>query len=286
MADISVVIPTCDRPGLLFVALQSVQAQTKQPVEIIVVDNGITPVLPDQLPRNVILERLPPRVGVSRARNAGARKASGTYIAFLDDDDTWEPAYLEHMAGAIGCALTRPDLLLGRVDVNRDGKRVVFKCVTSAKTLMPRLLYGNPGVMGSNIVVRRQKFHQIGGFDETFAGSEDRALALEFWEADSQIVTVPSATAVSNRTHGGPQLTDAPIAGKQRFIAKYRRLMSIDEWLSAHAQVLIIRAHNNGMYWPLMMGVQFLRRFVSQLPEGYRNMLSRYARAGALDFSS
>jgi hypothetical protein len=42
MTDISVVIPTCDRPRLLVTALQSVLAQTVQPTEIVVVDNGVT----------------------------------------------------------------------------------------------------------------------------------------------------------------------------------------------------------------------------------------------------
>jgi len=288
MTEISVVIPTCDRPRLLVTALQSVLAQTVQPTEIVVVDNGVTPVVPGQLPCKVTLERLPARVGVSRARNAGVEKARSTYVAFLDDDDTWAPDYLEHMAAAIADAPTPPDLLVGRMDTIRDGKQQVRKCVTSVQTLMPRLLCSNPGVVGSNIVVRRQTFHEIGGFDETLISSTDRALALDFLEAGAQIVCVPRAVIIQNTTHDGPRLTDTAlqIVGKRRIIAEYRRLMGVDEWLNAHAQILALRARNNGLYWPLIKGLRVLRLLVRRLPERYRKMLTRCIRAGAPDVSS
>ncbi|MGI9525089.1 MAG: glycosyltransferase family 2 protein [Hyphomicrobiaceae bacterium] len=284
MTNISVVIPTCDRPMQLVAALQSVLAQTAQPKEIVIVDNGVMSVVPENLPCRVILERLPAaRVGVSRARNVGAEKAGSTYVAFLDDDDTWEPDYLEYMASAIANAPQPPDLLLGRIDIVRGGKQQAWKYVGSARALMPKILYGNPGVGGTNIVVRRQAFQEIGGFDEAFICSEDRALALEFWMSGAQIECVSNAVAIASEIHGGPQLRGSAklAAGRKQFIKKYRSLMVVDEWLAAHAQILAIRARNNRVYWPLLKSLQGLRRLVARFPNNYKNMLTRYVRAGA-----
>jgi glycosyltransferase involved in cell wall biosynthesis len=84
---ISVIIPTADRPpAFLLDAVTSVLAQTLAPMEILVMDNGLRAVDPAILPGGVTLVRLAPRVGPSRARNAGAAKARGAHLAFLDDE--------------------------------------------------------------------------------------------------------------------------------------------------------------------------------------------------------
>ena len=90
---ISVVIPSYNRCDFLLRALDSVLAQSLQPREIIVIDDGSTDATAD-----IVSQRYPqityafqPNQGVSAARNHGIKLSSGDWIAFLDSDDTWQP---------------------------------------------------------------------------------------------------------------------------------------------------------------------------------------------------
>lgn len=96
---LSVVIPTWNRARLVFEAVESALSQRIGQVEVIVVDDGSTDDTANILTRNfgsrIHLLRLPSRRGVSAARNAGARLASGELLAFLDSDDLWLPGKLD-----------------------------------------------------------------------------------------------------------------------------------------------------------------------------------------------
>jgi len=106
---VSVIIPTFNRAALLPRALDSVVAQTYEPVEIVVVDDGST----DETAQ--VLRTYSDRVrlvntnhkGPSHARNAGMRAATGRYIAFLDSDDSYYPAKL---AAQVEIIEARPDI--------------------------------------------------------------------------------------------------------------------------------------------------------------------------------
>ena len=94
----SIIIPAYNLENYIAAALQSVLVQTFQDFEIIIVDDGST----DETV-SIIQSFHDPRIrlvsqvngGVSRARNAGMKKAVGAYIAFLDGDDYWYPEHLE-----------------------------------------------------------------------------------------------------------------------------------------------------------------------------------------------
>jgi glycosyltransferase involved in cell wall biosynthesis len=90
---VSVVIPTYNRAGMLQRALDSVYAQTYEPIEIIVVDDGSTDATGEILKRNATRIRAiqGQHRGASNARNLGMAAAQGTYISFLDSDDTYYP---------------------------------------------------------------------------------------------------------------------------------------------------------------------------------------------------
>ncbi len=95
----SVIIPTHGRGQFLSRALGSVLEQTIADFECIVVDDASpTPVTVPADPR-IRLIRREVNGGVSAARNTGLRAATGRYVTFLDDDDTYAPERL-----AIGVA--------------------------------------------------------------------------------------------------------------------------------------------------------------------------------------
>ena len=103
--QISAVIPTYNRAHLIGPAVESVLRQTKQPAEIIVVDDGSTDDTREQVASFGDLVRYiyQANSGASAARNRGVREARSEWIAFLDSDDLWLETHLERMAHAI-CA--------------------------------------------------------------------------------------------------------------------------------------------------------------------------------------
>jgi glycosyltransferase involved in cell wall biosynthesis len=96
----SAVIATRNRPELVCRAVFSVLRQTLGNIEIIVVIDGPDPATAQALTQfsrypEVTIEQLPASVGGAEARNKGVRKATGTWIAFLDDDDEWLPGKMQ-----------------------------------------------------------------------------------------------------------------------------------------------------------------------------------------------
>lgn len=97
---VSVVIPTFNSEKYISDTIISVQNQSYQNWEIILVDDGstdatrtiITPFLTDKRIQFYPLEN---NSGTGVARNFGVSKAVGKYIAFLDADDLWKPEKLE-----------------------------------------------------------------------------------------------------------------------------------------------------------------------------------------------
>ena len=94
--QVSIVIPTFNRPYYLTEALASLVAQSSGDWEVVVVDDGSDPPVDrewirDQLAeRDFQLIRHPSSRGVPAAKNAGAAAARGELITFLDDDDWLE----------------------------------------------------------------------------------------------------------------------------------------------------------------------------------------------------
>jgi glycosyltransferase involved in cell wall biosynthesis len=203
---VSVVVPTRNRAAVLPRALRSVLAQTVGDFELVVVDDGsddgtaaVQAAVVD--PRVVWLTG--PHAGVSVARNTGIAAARGAWVAFLDDDNEWEPEYLAHqlsVAAASGAAVVS---CLG-VDVDPDGSEH-----PQAPPPDPDPL--RAGARGwwpftSATMVRRVALLDVGGFPPEFSHGEDvhvwAALALgRSW------ARTPDRLLVRHR-HDQPRLTD------------------------------------------------------------------------------
>ena len=97
--EISVLIPTFNRPELIKRAIASIQAQTFKNFEIIVTIDGPNPAIEASL-ASLEEPRLrwivhPENRGLPAARRTGILNARGNWIAYLDDDDEWTPNKLE-----------------------------------------------------------------------------------------------------------------------------------------------------------------------------------------------
>lgn len=135
----SVIIPLYNKEKYIHATIKSVLLQTFKDFEIIVVNDSSTDgslEIVNKLKDEKIKVYTKPNGGVSAARNFGIEKATHEYIAFLDADDMWEPAYLENVAKAInrfpscGMFLTGYKMFKGEVD-NIVGIRDAMKVCSS-----------------------------------------------------------------------------------------------------------------------------------------------------------
>lgn len=152
---ISVVIPFYNRIGWTIEAIQSVQTQTHQQFEILLVDDGSTedpgPLLDIVRADSRIKYIRQDNSGPAKARNNGVRHAAGRYIAFLDADDLFSPEKLEVQLKYMeenGLALshtsyTRIDLegnSIGTISSGRTKGRVFPGIMASCPIAMPTVM--------------------------------------------------------------------------------------------------------------------------------------------------
>jgi succinoglycan biosynthesis protein ExoO len=102
--DFSVIMPAYNVSGIIGRAIRSAAAQTRPPLEILVIDDCSTDNTVEvvkALAREISSLRLlstPANSGPSAARNVGLRAAQGDWIALLDSDDAWRPGRLERLS--------------------------------------------------------------------------------------------------------------------------------------------------------------------------------------------
>lgn len=98
---VSVIMPVYNIEKYVAESIKSVQNQTYSNLELIIVNDGSTDntenVAKDFLSDKRIKCFHQNHKGVSTARNTGIKVATGNYIAFLDGDDLWDPAFLEKL---------------------------------------------------------------------------------------------------------------------------------------------------------------------------------------------
>src|SRR6185295_16601263 len=176
--SVSVVIPTYNYGRFIKAAISSVLDQTRSPSEVIVVDDGST----DETTAVVaafgkaVRYMRQDNAGVSAARNLGVRESTSQLIAFLDADDTLEPSTLEKQVARLDsdeeivlvhCAMREFDDETGatiRLHMEGGEDRV-------ANNL---LLWEGPLIVAAGaIIVSRQAFDRVGGFDTRMKVGED-----------------------------------------------------------------------------------------------------------------
>lgn len=198
-APISVVIPAYNASAYLRTTLESVFAQSMQPHEVIVVNDGSTDdtvAIAESFGATVIsLENH----GPSAARNAGTQAAGSEFIAYLDADDIWAPEKLALQLAALrdyskpafsftdfrrfdsfGVHRARSGLrahpaFRRTVGIHHDRTAIVISADPKRPVL--RDMYFLP----SSVLVRRDDVLAVGGFDESLRAGEDHEFFLRLF---------------------------------------------------------------------------------------------------------
>lgn len=172
--DISVILPTYNRPQLLKEALASLCEQRAARFEVIVVNDAGCDVSEVMAEFNQRLDlsylSLPQNSGLPAARNAGISRARGRYIAYLDDDDLYLSNHLARLAARLGrkrdVGLVYADALLLRQRRVAGGYRTIDRRVL-AHDYDRAIMLHDSFIAPSAMMHRRECIEQLGGFDET-----------------------------------------------------------------------------------------------------------------------
>lgn len=122
MLTISVVIPCFNAEAFIGEALESVDAQTRRPLEVLVVDDASTDgsAAVARSFEGVRLIEHPTNLGNVKARNRALVEARGDVVAFLDADDVWLPHHLETVVAMLEA---HPEAAVGFAAVEHFGSR-------------------------------------------------------------------------------------------------------------------------------------------------------------------
>lgn len=186
---VSIIIPMYNSEKTITHVLESVRKQTVVDCikEIIIVNDGSTDnseYIVNSYKRHY--ENLPIRLitqengGVSKARNAGLRIATGKYIALLDSDDVWTKNKLERQ---ISILEKNPQIYFLGAGVNNLELRLYFwKKVKGLYKAKPRDVCWKTFPSTPTVVFRRECLEKVGYFDETRRYGEDLQFFQRFFK--------------------------------------------------------------------------------------------------------
>jgi len=205
----SVVIPTYQSADTIADAVRSVLGQTRPAHEIIVVDDGSTDDLDGAL--EPLLEQITlirkANGGGASALNAGARQATGDFLAILDSDDVYLPGRLSALA-QLATAQPGLDLLTTDayfvVDHERVGRFNVanpFPVDGQRETILERCFIFAPAI-------RRSRLLEIRGFDE------DLSIAYD-WDCWLRLILTGSTAAIVDEPHMEYRIHEGSLSGNR-----------------------------------------------------------------------
>lgn len=184
LPKVSVIIPAYNVGSYLEATLTSLERQTFQNFEALIVDDGSTDntaLIAQNFCRRDRRFRLlqKPNGGVSSARNHGIERALGEYIALLDADDLYHPDKLRTHVEVLDRQEQVGLVYSASRAIRNDGRKTFM--VLSGKPINSdpfiALLCKNFIGHGSNPVFRRSIFSEVGQFDETLRRCED----VDYW---------------------------------------------------------------------------------------------------------
>lgn len=172
----TVVIPVFNSSGTVARAIDSVLNQSFSDWELIIVDDGST----DDL-GSVLANYSDARLAVIRqenkgrcaARNIGADMATGKYVAFLDSDDEATAEWLEVLASL---AVDEPEVICCGstwLNTHEQTKKIVLP-EDHGEFYFNKVFLMRAGTYA----IQRQRFEELGGFDEALTLSEHTELSM------------------------------------------------------------------------------------------------------------
>jgi glycosyltransferase involved in cell wall biosynthesis len=240
---VSVLVRTARRdPVFLRRALGSIRAQTVPPAEILVFNAGGEPDRVETAIRSVNLAGLTvtirhsPALGQAAAANQAVQAAQGNWLAFLDDDDTWAPEFLERAVGVLtregaaadfGGVVTRTESVYERFVGGQPQERAREPFNPALQTIELAALAIQNRFTNNALVFSRVAFAAVGPFREDLA-------VLYDWEFNVRLAAKFRLEVVREmlaRYHQRPADDPAPNTSREENARMEVRIRN--EWLRA-----------------------------------------------------
>lgn len=261
--DVTCIIPTHDRNRTLLRALKSIREQTIQPKRVVVSDDmgqKSTQSIAEQASAQYVSCTNHPDPGAAASRNAGAAGATTKYLAFLDDDDYWTKDYLQRALDilettGVDLVVSWGHLACGPVVVEDNW------AMRSGIKNSSEILTSNPGITGSNFVIRREFFEKVGGFDPRMLVFNDLDFFIRFLDSGGSYRVSPKPCVVQTIT-GKDHLSSRGFRrahGVRRFHDKYATR------INHHQRRTLLREENLAQLTPglpLLPRLGFLTRVI------------------------
>lgn len=193
---VSVIIPAYNAADTIRATLQSVAAQTLQPAEVVVVDDGsidgtltIANNCKDLFAPNTLVVVHQENAGAGAARNRAIAEATQEFLAFIDADDEWLP---EKLTRSMDVMLGSDFTLVAHdfYQITDDGD-IQIECARRFNEAADPFvaLYQKGFIPSITVVIRRADALAVGGFDGTLRNAQD----FELWLA---LLSRPDASFV------------------------------------------------------------------------------------------
>ncbi len=193
---VSIIIPTYNHAQFLTKALSSVIAQTLTDWEAIVVNNYSTDntieIIQSFNDSRIKIINFHNNGIIASSRNIGIKNATGTFLAFLDSDDSWLPRKLEISLNYI--KNHNADLVCNdEVLIENDKVISTWHHAANTQITYQKLLLKGNCISTSAVTVKRQAVLDVGLFNEEqqFVTAEDYELWLKLARAGCQFNFIP-----------------------------------------------------------------------------------------------
>jgi len=195
---ISAIITTFNRGDLLRNAIQSILDQSYKNIEIIVVDdasNNDNELIIKQFQKNIIFYKFNKNMGGNICRNKGVELASSRFIAFLDDDDTWNEYKIEEQLNILkktNCDMVYTGKNIIELDKNLERIKSRYSYINPAEkeNLKKSIMKSNFIGSTSSIMISKDIFLKVNGFDVNMPAQQDYEFYIRIIFANAKVIGI------------------------------------------------------------------------------------------------
>lgn len=194
--NISIVIPTANRPDTIARAIEKIYDNLTKPHEVIVVDQSqdqqTFSALKQFIDNNTVIYLKDTGTGASRARNIGWHHATGEIVAFTDDDAWVDSKWLETITNTFQRNDLNIGMMGGKIIPVYEQREPEWTIPSKWEYVLPA--YDQGDVLGTypeskgpasvNCSIRRSLLEQYGGFNEDFGPNIGRTIPIYGEDAD------------------------------------------------------------------------------------------------------